>query len=668
MHQRLQNRGIHLVVPKLSDPRVTVAAAQTLWVVLGATTYYFNRDPFRLGVTVGTACLLDMLIAFVWRREILVPLSAYLTAMSIGILLESYDWRIYAVTAVWGILSKYLVRNKDGHFFNPSNFGLVMALLLCPHIASIAPGSQWGADYRIAGAIIILGLLMMKRIHRLELALSWIGGYVIMSLLRMALGQGGLVFALGPMTGSEFALFTFVMLPDPKASPPTRNGRIAWGLSIAVLDGILRYFEIRYSPFYSLFVHCAVLPVLRWAAARAGLSEAEPWRYAKIPVAGGREESNGACSTGFSRNALDIPPTTTMGSRRAGGTTSGGRIAGTIRRCFLGINPDEVTFARRGFSARSDAARQHLETAGRSFLDGYHAGLQEGRPENLDRHLLHVEPLYRGFAYEGAAMALALLDHLFPRPRPWVHGARQSRWNAFLAGPGAAHRYMLHVGYGWVMARLPWLRRRPWVYGARDRQPWVHGARPSYDPLLRWLIVDGYGFHEGYFYCRRYVIEQARPSQLTGYSLRAFDQGLGRSLWFVSGADGARLVELLANFHEGRLPDLWSGIGLACAYAGIVDAGGLKDISEAAGPYREHLAQGASFAAKARQLAGNPAEHTDRACRQFCGLDAEAAARLSDDELRGLPPDRADLPAFEVWRARIRTRVRQSNLICNSPS
>lgn len=186
MHQRLQNRGIHLVVPKLSDPRVTVAAAQTLWVVLGATTYYFNRDPFRLGVTVGTACLLDMLIAFVWRREILVPLSAYLTAMSIGILLESYDWRIYAVTAVWGILSKYLVRNKDGHFFNPSNFGLVMALLLCPHIASIAPGSQWGADYRIAGAIIILGLLMMKRIHRLELALSWIGGYVIMSLLRMA--------------------------------------------------------------------------------------------------------------------------------------------------------------------------------------------------------------------------------------------------------------------------------------------------------------------------------------------------------------------------------------------------------------------------------------------------------------------------------------------------
>jgi Na+-translocating ferredoxin:NAD+ oxidoreductase RnfD subunit len=160
--------------------------------------------------------------------------------------------------------------------------------LLCPHIASIAPGSQWGADYRIAAAIIALGLLMMIRIHRLELALAWIGGFIVMSLLRMALGQGGLIFALGPMTGSEFALFTFVILPDPKASPPSRNGRMVWGLSIAVLDGILRYFEIRYSPFCALFIHCSLLPIFRWAAAGAGLRESEHWRYAKIPVAGER--------------------------------------------------------------------------------------------------------------------------------------------------------------------------------------------------------------------------------------------------------------------------------------------------------------------------------------------------------------------------------------------
>jgi Na+-translocating ferredoxin:NAD+ oxidoreductase RnfD subunit len=119
---------------------------------------------------------------------------------------------------------------------------------------------------------------MMRRVNRLDLAFAWLGGYAFMGLVRMALGQGGLVFVLGPMTGAEFALFTFSMMPDPKASPPTSRGRIAWGISIAIMDGILRYFEVRYSMFYALFVHTAMLPILHWIAARAGMEEASPWR------------------------------------------------------------------------------------------------------------------------------------------------------------------------------------------------------------------------------------------------------------------------------------------------------------------------------------------------------------------------------------------------------
>ena len=283
-NQDAEKPGIHLVVPRLSDPRVMVAVAQTLWVVLGATTYYFNRDPFRLGVTVGTACGLDMLIAFIWRREILVPISAYLTAMSIGILLESYDWRIYAVAAAWGIPLEIPGAEQGRPFLQPVEFrpgdGAVALPAHRDHRARFAMGGRLPhcrGDHRLgplddemhspAGT----GPLLDRRLRPHEPAAD-------------GAGQGGLIFALGPMTGSEFALFTFVMLPDPKASPPTRNGRIAWGLSIAVLDGIMRFYEIRYSPFYSLFIHCALLPVFRWAAARGGLREAEHRRYAKIPL------------------------------------------------------------------------------------------------------------------------------------------------------------------------------------------------------------------------------------------------------------------------------------------------------------------------------------------------------------------------------------------------
>src|SRR5207302_1101997 len=116
----------------------------------------------------------------------------------------------------------------------------------------------------------------------LELAVAWIGGFIVMGLLRVALGQGGLVFALGPLTGAEFALFTFSMMPDPKTCPPTRRGRIAWALSIAFWDGVLRFLEIRYSMFYALFAHCAILPVLRALAARAGFQEREIWRTLKF--------------------------------------------------------------------------------------------------------------------------------------------------------------------------------------------------------------------------------------------------------------------------------------------------------------------------------------------------------------------------------------------------
>lgn len=270
--------GITFLLPSLKDPRIMIAAALTLWTTLGQTAYYFNRDPVDLAAALVTACVLDFILSLVVLRQVSLPLSAYITGLSIAILLESNDWRIYAVASVWGVLSKYLLRDSRRHFFNPSNFAIVMILLFSHGAATVAPGSQWGADYRVAVVIITLGLMMMRRVNRLDLALAWMGGYLFMGLVRMALGQGGLIFALGPMTGAEFALFTFSMMPDPKASPPTRRGRILWGLSIALLDGLLRYLEIRYSMFYALFVHTALLPLVHHVAERAGIRESSPWR------------------------------------------------------------------------------------------------------------------------------------------------------------------------------------------------------------------------------------------------------------------------------------------------------------------------------------------------------------------------------------------------------
>lgn len=310
-------------------------------------------------------------------------------------------------------------------------------------------------------------------------------------------------------------------------------------------------------------------------------------------------------------------------------------MLGYLRKRLLSISLEEATFARRGFHEGEAGARQRLEQIGHTFLQGYHAAIEKDDPQALALRMNTIELELRGFAFEGAAMGWALLDVL----TPW----KRNRLQALLDGPGAAHVYMVHVGVGWALARL---RRR------------VDRTLTRLDPVLRWLAIDGYGFHEGYFSWRHYVKNKAITDRLSSYAQRVFDQGLGRSLWFVDGADVARIVATVTDFPPSRHADLWSGIGLSCAYAGGVERQALETLQLASGPYGPHLAQGAAFAAKARQRAGNPAVHTALACEVLCGLSADAAAQMTDVALKDLPRDTTEL-AYEVWRRRIHAQCAQ---------
>jgi hypothetical protein len=175
------------------------------------------------------------------------------------------------------------------------------------------------------------------------------------------------------------------------------------------------------------------------------------------------------------------------------------------------------------------------------------------------------------------------------------------------------------------------------------------------DRLLRWLAVDGYGFHQGYFYPRHYIENGSAPNVPAGYARCAFDQGLGRSLWFVHGGDVEAIARTIGRFSAERRAHLWSGTGLAAGYAGGVGLTELERLREHAGAHRPSLAQGVAFAAKARARAGNPARHTELACQVVWGASASTAADITDDALQGLPASTAIEP-YEAWRSRIRDR------------
>ena len=307
------------------------------------------------------------------------------------------------------------------------------------------------------------------------------------------------------------------------------------------------------------------------------------------------------------------------------------------QRCRIFL-PDqsEVTWERRGFYS-PDALRQaNLEKVVAKFLEGFAYGMGGRSLPDMESSLEMIEPAFRGFAYEGCSMALAVRDGITPVNRHWVRD--------LLASRGAAHIYMAYIGVGWAMARLPRVRWR---------------AIAPRDPLLRWLALDGYGFHQAFFRTRKYVEDQYQapiPGWPSGYASRAADQGIGRALWFVNGSDVAHVADTIGKFAPSRQADLWSGAALASVYAGGAEAAELEEMVRLAGPYRSNAAQGAAFAAGARVMAGLVTPGTELGVKVHCGMSAAEAAAITDEAKLDLTETGGPVPAYEIWRERTRSQ------------
>lgn len=299
-------------------------------------------------------------------------------------------------------------------------------------------------------------------------------------------------------------------------------------------------------------------------------------------------------------------------------------LLGRLLRPIFGVSDDEAS----SFGAGDRQAAQRLETVVRTVTQGCHATFQHRDQRALIAHLNSYDPEIRGFAYEGAGTGLAALDCVLP----WGN-----RTKTFLDGPGSPYIYAVHIGAGLALARL---RRQPERF--LDRL----------DPVMGWMALDGYGFHEGFFAQHRFVTRQVVPAHLSWFGCCAFDNGLGRAIWFLTGGRIDQVSAIIATFPETRRPDLWSGIGLACGYTGGVEHSAIVALQQAAGPHATALAVGAAIAANARCRAGSPAPYAELACGVLCGLPITDTSALIEQALRDLPHGAAE-PAYALWRRRV---------------
>ncbi|OKI35450.1 hypothetical protein A6A25_23520 [Saccharothrix sp. CB00851] len=294
----------------------------------------------------------------------------------------------------------------------------------------------------------------------------------------------------------------------------------------------------------------------------------------------------------------------------------------------LRLPPRMADFSRRGFRTDLPAQRAVLEGHARSFLTGFNLAVRSWREPH--EPLSRVDGEERGFAYEGAAMFAGLLD--------LATAGRARALDRLLAGPGDAYAHLVHVGAGWLFtaARVPVLPRLPGT------------------PLLRWLAVDGSGFGEVYFGGTRALLRRA--ARTPGAVWRARLAGCGRALWFAQSACPSGVADVIGRTPPVARPHLWSGVGLAAAYAGAADEAARTEMLDLVGRHRAHFAQGVVFAAGARVRSGIVPRHTRDACAQVLGLTAEEAARWADDACADLL-DSPDVQAYLEWKARLREGI-----------
>jgi enediyne biosynthesis protein E5 len=198
---------------------------------------------------------------------------------------------VFAVSASFAskALFRVPIRRKDGttgtqHIFNPSNFGILLTLVLMPSVG-LAPPYQFTADvglwagYTLPLAIFFLGLTIhLLWTNRWNVILAWFVGFAIQGIVRGLMGwwssgavfeklPGALQVPLLPYTGTAFMLFSFFMIPDPATTPSRIRDQWIFGGAIAAIYGVLQQNGIVYGFFWGLIITCAVRGV--WLATRS---------------------------------------------------------------------------------------------------------------------------------------------------------------------------------------------------------------------------------------------------------------------------------------------------------------------------------------------------------------------------------------------------------------
>jgi len=209
----------------------------------------YPKTLLAIVVAIATELVLARIFVHKWPH----PASAYITGISVGILLRTPAFWPYALCSAISITSKYVLRVNGRHLWNPSNFGISAMLFL----AGDTVGSlsiQWGNYLWPMLVIWMLGALIIWRLHRFHITATYVISFVAFALMRSWITGHPWQSEIAPITGPMYQLFIFFMITDPKTTVRSKMGQCFVAFAVAVLEMVLRMNEVVYAPYYALFV------------------------------------------------------------------------------------------------------------------------------------------------------------------------------------------------------------------------------------------------------------------------------------------------------------------------------------------------------------------------------------------------------------------------------
>jgi Na+-transporting NADH:ubiquinone oxidoreductase subunit NqrB len=214
-----------------TDPRLYQIASLAALLVYGIGSRGFDVTPARATLLLASCLAVQWLCERLFGLARFEPKSALISGLSLCLLLRTSSWRLALMTAALAIASKFVLRVRGKHLFNPTNIGLV-AMMAATGQVWASPG-QWGSGAQLAFLIACAGGLVVNRAARSDVSLAFLLSWSALLLGRAAwLGDPWLI-PLHQLGSGALLLFSFFMISDPKTTPDSRAGRLLFALLVA---------------------------------------------------------------------------------------------------------------------------------------------------------------------------------------------------------------------------------------------------------------------------------------------------------------------------------------------------------------------------------------------------------------------------------------------------